>query len=342
MTQLLRPRPRLLSLVAVAVVTTSLAGVGCSADPPQQEQRAAASSTSCPEGPSDQSYEAATRDDAEFNATFKHGFAQVANLRMHYVEGGSGDQTLILLHGWPSTWYEWRKVMPALAQDFRVVAVDLPGLGDSEGSPPSYDKATLARYVTGLADELGLESFTLGAHDFGSAVAYQVAVQQPDRVESMIAIDFPLAGEDFTAAGLGEQLWHFAFHYQADIPEAVVANDVEQYLSLFYPLSSPNPQPVGSVAISEAVRTYCRPDVLTGGFDLYRTVAQDEADNVAVTAALPMPVRYLGSSSSPFQASWQVVDPDVEVVLADESVGHWIPEEAPEFVIEQIRDFALR
>lgn len=338
-------RPRGATLLTAAAVAALITGCGGLAVADKRTPSTAAETTgpSCSTDSADRRYDAATRDDAEFNALFEHGFVQVDEVGMHYVEGGTGEQTLLLLHGWPSTWYEWREVMPELAEDFRVIAVDLPGLGDSEGAPPSYDKATMARYVTGLADQLGVESYTLAAHDFGAGVAYQVAVQQPERIEALIPMDFPLAGEELTAAGLEDELWHFAFHYQDDFPEAVVANDVEEYLRLFYPFYSPNPEPVGAVAITEAVRTYCRPDVLAGGFELYRTVAQDEADNTAVTQTLPMPVRYLGSpGSAGFEVGFQAVAPDLELVLADESVGHWIPEEDPEFVIEQIRDVALR
>ena len=333
-----------LALLGAAVTTALLSSLGGPATAVEPRAREATTAAG-PGSPrlADQRYDAATRRDPEFRATFAHRFAQVDDVRMHYVEGGTGEQTLVLLHGWPSTWYEWREVMPALAEDFRVIAVDLPGLGDSTGSPPSYDKVTLARYVSGLTDQLGIESFSVAAHDFGAGVAYQVAVQHPERVETLIPMDFPLAGEgEYSAAALADELWHFAFHYQPEIPEAVVGDDVRDYLELFYPLYSPDPAPVSRVAVNEAVRTYSRPSVLAGGFELYRTVAQDEVDNTADTDPLPMPVRYLGSPSSPFEGSWTAVDPDVEVVLADRSVGHWIPEEDPDFVVEQIRDVALR
>ena len=100
--------------------------------------------------------DAATRDDAAFNRRFRHGAADVDGVQMHYVTGGTG-APLVLLHGWPQSWYAWRGIMPALADQYTVYALDLPGLGDSDGAPPGYDKATLARFVHGLlADELGL------------------------------------------------------------------------------------------------------------------------------------------------------------------------------------------
>lgn len=94
-------------------------------------------------------FDAATRDDAAFNEQFRHEFADVDGVRMHYVTGGNGPP-LVLLAGWPQSWFAWRDIMPALAEQHTVYAVDLPGLGDSQGSPSGYDKATLARYVHGL------------------------------------------------------------------------------------------------------------------------------------------------------------------------------------------------
>jgi hypothetical protein len=81
--------------------------------------------------------------------TFRHEYADVDGIRMHYVKGGSGTP-VVLIHGWPQTWYGWWPIMPALAERHTVYAIDLPGLGDSTGTPKSYDKATLARYVHAL------------------------------------------------------------------------------------------------------------------------------------------------------------------------------------------------
>ncbi|MFC8094247.1 alpha/beta fold hydrolase [Streptomyces sp. NPDC057301] len=123
---------------------------------------------------------AVTQDDSRFAGTFRHEFADVDGVRMHYVTGGSGTP-VVLLHGWPQTWYGWWPIMPELAKHHTVYAVDLPGLGDSSGSPSGYDKATLARYVhTLIADRLGVDDARVVGHDFGAAVAFQYAGQFPD------------------------------------------------------------------------------------------------------------------------------------------------------------------
>jgi len=96
----------------------------------------------------------ATTDCATAPASPPSGFtnqtASVNGVQLHYVRGGHGRDVVVLLHGWPENWYEWNAVMPTLAEKYTVLAVDLPGLGDSIGAPPSYDKKTLAGFVHGL------------------------------------------------------------------------------------------------------------------------------------------------------------------------------------------------
>lgn len=135
------------SATATLALLLTIAAAACTPQPPPAEQSPRAAPVPA--------HAAATWDDPEFKKTFRHKFADVDGVRMHYVTGGSGPP-VVLLHGWPQTWYGWWPVMPALAKEHTVYAVDLPGLGDSTGSPSGYDKATLARYVhTLVADRSG-------------------------------------------------------------------------------------------------------------------------------------------------------------------------------------------
>jgi pimeloyl-ACP methyl ester carboxylesterase len=107
------------------------------------------------EAPLSEGYDAATRDDPEFAQHFEHRFTTIDGLQMHYVVGGDGPRTIVLLHGFSESWYEYRAIMPDLLPGHTVIAVDLPGLGDTTGELPSHDKATLARYVHRLLLHLG-------------------------------------------------------------------------------------------------------------------------------------------------------------------------------------------
>ena len=123
-------------------------------------------------------YGIGTRSDAEVNRDFRHGFTTGNDMQMHYVIGGQGSETAVLLHGWPGNWYQYGGILDGLLRPERsVIAVDLPGKGDSRGELPDY-KTTMAGYLHQLLAGLGLwRNVHLVGHDFGRGVAYALADQ---------------------------------------------------------------------------------------------------------------------------------------------------------------------
>ncbi|HEX6340277.1 alpha/beta hydrolase [Umezawaea sp.] len=328
-------------LTLVGAVAVLLCTLGCTAA--GQSPGAGDPTSSAP------AFDAATRGDEEFNRLFTHRFAEVDGVRLHYVAGGTGDP-LVLLHGWPQTWYAWRGVMPALAERYTVYALDLPGLGDSTGSPTGYDKATLARYVHGLlADELGLRDVRLVGHDLGAGVGARYASQYPDEVVRYAHLDYPLPGPALSAATYRTFSWHMAFHDQEGIPEMLVDDDVREYLASFYPLVAHGgvsfggagaASPFSEEQVDEFARTYRRPEVLSGGFDLYRTLDQDERDNAAARpVAVPTMVMAAEGTLASARPTVEPLFSAVERAVEVPGSGHWLPEENPEFVTRELLDF---
>ena len=124
------------------------------------------------------------------NMTFSHHMASVNGIQLHYVIGGQGDP-IVLLHGWPQTWYEWRHIMPALAKNYTVIAPDLRGLGDSLKSLTGYDGKTTAEDIYQLVSQLGFnQPILLVAHDIGSQTAYSYAAAHPNNVSKLVIMDF--------------------------------------------------------------------------------------------------------------------------------------------------------
>lgn len=313
---------------------------GTASGPPAAASAAAAGATAV---------DSATRDDAEFNQLFRHETADVDGVTMHYVTGGAGEP-LVLLHGWPQSWYQWRPIMPALAEHYTVYALDLPGLGDSDGAPPSYDKATLARFVhTLLADRLGLRRINLVGHDLGAGVGFQYAAQFPDEVVRYAHLDYPLPGPALDAATYRSLSWHLAFHDQETFPETIVANDVREYLALFFgyvayggtSFGGPGAEsPYTDAQLDEFARTYRRPQVLTGGFELYRTLEQDERDNTAA-APIGMPTMLM-TAEGLLEFTRSTVEPRMTRITRAVEVpaaGHWLPQENPTFVATELLAF---
>ncbi|MEU4645603.1 alpha/beta hydrolase [Micromonospora sp. NPDC023814] len=294
-------------------------------------------------------YDAATRDDAEFNRRFRHETAAVDGVTMHYVTGGTGEP-LVLLHGWPHSWYSWREIMPALAEKYTVYALDLPGLGDSQGAPSSYDKATLARYIHRLlSGTLGLSKINLAGHDLGAGVAFQYAAQFPEEVVKYAHLDYPMPGPALSAKAYRQASWHMSFHTQHGFPEMLVDDDVRDYLSLFYgyvayggtSFGGPGAKaPFTVQQIDEYARTYQRPQVLTGGFELYRTLDQDERDNKAVKP-ITMPTLLLTAEGTlPFTRSTvQPLMSHITRAVAVPKAGHWLVEENPRIVTAELKNF---
>ncbi|WP_227981570.1 alpha/beta fold hydrolase [Nocardia spumae] len=328
----IRPRPtRAMAILALAILLTT--------------GTAACSTTTPAVAP----YAGVTHGDAAFENTFRHEFAEVGGVRMHYVTGGSGSP-VVLIHGWPQTWYGWWKIMPALAEQHTVYAIDLPGLGDSTGTPTGYDKATLARYVhTLIAERLGVRDARVVGHDFGAAVAFEYAAQFPADTARLGYLDLPLPGPAIDASAYRTMSWHIAFHSQRAIPETVVGDHVREYLALFYPQVSfggtafggtSDRSPFTDADIDEFARTYRRPAALSGGFELYRALDEDVRDTAAA-APTHVPT-LLMTAQGQLEAVRATISPRITDIVRAVDVphaGHWLVEENPEFVTAELQRF---
>ena len=150
---------------------------------------------------------------------FKHHYANLKGVRLHYVTMGQG-APMVLLHGWPQTWYEWRRVMPLLADKYSLVAPDLRGLGDSSRPSSGYDKKTVANDIWMLMhSHLGHARFAVVGHDWGAPVAFRLAADHPVEVTHLAMLDVPVPGDQPAGAAIGggARWWHM-FHQVLDLP----------------------------------------------------------------------------------------------------------------------------
>ncbi|UGT73093.1 alpha/beta hydrolase [Mycolicibacterium smegmatis] len=157
------------------------------------------------------------------DVTLVHDSAYFDDLKMHYVRAGAGEP-VVLLHGWPQTWYAWRKVIPLLAGEFEVIVPDLRGCGDTSKPSGGYDKKTVAHDVRRLVETLGHSAVHVVGHDIGAAVAYAYAAQWPSEVQTMTFIESSLSGfgqEELMDVANGGS-WHFGFNMAGDISEDLV------------------------------------------------------------------------------------------------------------------------
>jgi pimeloyl-ACP methyl ester carboxylesterase len=296
-----------------------------------------------PERPLSRGYDAATRHDREFNRNFRHCFTTINGVQMHYVIGGHGPHTMVLLHGWPQSWYEFHGVMPKLLAGRTIVAIDLPGTGDTTGNPPSMEKNVLADYVHALLDRVGMQrNVQLVAHDLGVGVGYALAAQYRQQAAGLFAIDFPLTGKTLTyTANVMPVSFHFSFNLQEPLAEQLVTGRVETFLTYFYPLVSHVPNPIPANDVAEYVRVYSRPQVLHNGFELYRTWPKDDANNATLMQTpLTIPVRLLAQSGFADIELAAIRDAAPTATGTDApGAGHWLLEERPALVLSEINSF---
>jgi pimeloyl-ACP methyl ester carboxylesterase len=283
-------------------------------------------------------------DQEAFDATFSHHTTMVDGVRLHYVIGGAGDP-LVLLHGWPQTWYEWREVMPALAERYTVIAPDMRGLGDSAKPLDGYDARSVAADIYGLVQQLGHSSIFLAGHDLGGWVAYAYTAAHRDEIRRLAIMEITPADDailQFTTLAPERSLWHFSFHFLRDLPEALVAGRERLYLSWFYRNGCYNPVAISEAAIDEYTRCYAAEGGLRAGFEYYRAlftnIAQTKGD---ARTPLEMPLLALGGEFSfgEFASQlWQAYAANVEADVLPQC-AHFIPEEQPALLSERLLAF---
>jgi pimeloyl-ACP methyl ester carboxylesterase len=281
------------------------------------------------------------------NVTFSHHMASVNGIQMHYVVGGQGDP-IVLLHGWPQTWYEWRHVMPALAKNYTVVVPDLRGFGDSSKPLTGYDGKTTAEDIYQLMTQLGFSQIFLVAHDIGVQTAYSYAAAHPNNVSKLVLMEFPFPGFPPPELG-GNEAWWFAFHQVPDLPEVLVKGNEREYVSWFLKGLAYNPSAITEEDIDVFTNHISAPGAMRAGFEYYRAFAVDaEQNRESAKTKITTPVLVLGGDIYPAVggdlpgnfglSSTQALAANVTGITVPLS-GHWIPEEQPQFVIGQIARF---
>lgn len=271
---------------------------------------------------------------AGLSASFTQGTVAVEGTTLHYVRGGTGSP-LILLHGWPQTWQEWRQVMPALAQSHTVIAFDLPGLGTSSIPRAGFDKTTTAKRIREGVRKLGFTGQVgLLTHDVGSLVGYPYARDFPNEVSRLVAMDVTLSG--FGLEDVYGLSFHFGFNMSpAPVPETIMDNDdVPTYLGNLFN-GAHHPERIDQQAYFNA---YSSPARRSAGYNYYRAFPGDATENQAKAPGhhLQMPVLAMGAQfgfGPAVTGSFSQVADDVRTVIAPDS-AHWIEEENSAFVID--------
>ena len=265
----------------------------------------------------------------------RHETAAVNGTRLHYVTAGEQGVPVLLVHGFPETWWAFRKLIPLLAARHRVYAVDLRGFGDSDVAGENYSGAVAAEDLHALIGQLSVEPVHVVGQDVSGGVVYRVAATHLENVISLTAIESALAG--FGAERLADVTHGGAWYIGALAAPRIAGLLFEKQTRAFigdylYPYYGAPSTAVSPDDVTEFARTYGRPGGFSGAAGLYRSMLTEgeELRTLAKDKPLQMPVTTIGSRGGEFTyAAFRGVTAQEVTALQLDGVGHYVAQEAP-------------
>lgn len=274
---------------------------------------------------------------------FTSSEAEVNGTTLHFVSGGEGPP-IVLLHGFPQDWYEWRHVLPRLAESATVVAVDLRGVGGSAPSTTGYEAVNLAEDVYQLAQQLGFERMYVAGHDVGGWVAYALARRHPEALRGVMVLETPIPGiEPWLNLDIDVSLWHGEFHMIPDLPEALVAGRQATYFRHFFDGGLVDRAAISDADVEHYASAYREPGHLRAAFEPYRVLPANMAFNIGERSATDLPLMLVGGEHVFGPVLSELADrlrtehgwTDVKVEVVD-GARHYLVEDRPKDVTELI------
>src|ERR1700761_8933752 len=271
---------------------------------------------------------------------FKHKYAEVNGVKIHYVIGGKGEP-LLLVHGFGQNWYMWNRLLPELSKHFTLIVPDLRGVGESSKPAGGYDKKTMATDLHELMKKLGYQHIDIAGHDIGLMVAYAYAAQYPADVKKLALMDALLPGVEPVWSQVRAQAWWFGFFAQPHSGE-LVSGKVGLFFTDFWPTVGFQKNAFTTAEKNEFIRAYSVPGATTGAFHWFGEFNQDAKDNVEFAKnKLPMPLLAVGSdhfAGAFLAAHCRLVAANVQEAIINDS-GHWVVQEQTEQVKKALMDF---
>jgi pimeloyl-ACP methyl ester carboxylesterase len=279
-----------------------------------------------------------------FSDVFSSRYVDTGRLRLHAVTGGTG-RPLLLIHGWPETWYTWRLLMPALAKDFQVIAVDQRGRGQSDKPSTGYDTGSLAADMVSLMDTLGHDRFAVVGHDVGMPIGYALAADHRDRVERLVVAEAPIPGVTpsyplFLSAAYNNALWHLTFNRLTSLNEELVRGREDIFFG--FEFATPAATPLPDYAVQYYINQLRQPDALSGSFGFYRAWEETTRQNGdRMAQKLTIPVLAVGGEWGANAGPWDTMTRAATNVtkLVIPGCGHWVAEEAPAQMLAAVSTF---
>jgi pimeloyl-ACP methyl ester carboxylesterase len=297
---------------------------------------------------------ATSTDDAALVAAlpgFRQAVATVNGIKLHYVIGGTGSP-VVLLPGWPETWWAWHKIMPGLAKNHTVISVDLRGMGASDKPADGYEKKILAGDIRALATSLGYDKIDVVGHDIGSMVAFAFAANYPAATRKVVMMDVPHPDAELarwpllpTVGTFGDRIdedhaypWWFAFHQVKGLPEDLLAGREGVEQKWFFRYLMKDESKIDALDRAVYASAYSSRDAIRAGNAWYQAFPQDIVDD-GTYSKLTMPVLALGGPGYLWlKSTLERKTTDLTAFKMKDS-GHFIAEEQSDETLKHLQDF---
>jgi len=275
---------------------------------------------------------------------FTHHYMDVNGTNLHYVKGGEGDP-LILIPGYPETWWAYRHVMPKLAKKYTVIVVEIRGMGASSKPADGYDKKNMAKDIYELVQKLGYPNTYIGGHDIGAHVAYSFAVNYPESTRKLMLLDTPHPDPSMYNLPMLPILnanylypWWLAFNQVKDLPEQILAGRMNIVIDWFFEHLVINKNAFTDLDKAVYIAAYNSKEAIRSANAWYQAFPQDIEDSKTYHI-LEIPVIGIGGSGFPLlQMSLPNLAQHFQLHEIKDS-GHFILSEKPEETVNIILDF---
>ena len=267
-------------------------------------------------------------------------------IKVNLWAGGKG-RPVLLLHGYPQTGQMWRKVAPKLLGEFSVVCPDLRGYGDSDKPRDGYDKKSMAQDMHQAMAALGHSTYAVVGHDRGARVAHRLALDQPQAVTRLCVLDIVPTYTVFarTDRHLAAAYWHWFYFQTPDLPELMISAAPEPFLRHMFRSLTFRAGAIEEAMVREYLRALTLPGTIRAGLEDYRAAAtrdfEDDERDLKRKLACPMLAIWgeFGKMHSLFDVLGTWSEKAERVEGHPLPCGHFIPEEAPDELLADLRPF---
>lgn len=275
-----------------------------------------------------------------------HQYIPIGESSLHIVEAGQNHpESLVFLHGWPEDWTEWQRVMEKASKTHHVIALDLPGVGESHGAVSGGEKAAIAERIHQAVQALRLGTYMIVGHDVGTMVAYAYLRKFAAEIKAAVLISSVVPGlEPWSNVLSNPFIWHFAFHNVPRLPEALVLGKQRVYFDYFFDILTKDHSAIDDAARDRYAAAYASAEALQAGFDWYRAFGKDAEANRKDTANIDTPLLYLrgefeNGSIDEYTSGFHAVGISSVTSALIPGSKHFTPEENPEAVWAEIAGF---